>query len=176
MPKRKPIGALYSDLVKVEGALKDRRPLGQAALVIQNQARLNAHTGRFPTGHLANSIMIGFTEGPNELTAHIGTNVEYAPYVEFGTGPKGMEHHEGISPNVHPTYRTTPWWIHESMIDPNAAEAYHWQYIDTDQGRFYKVIGQPARPYLYPAVRDNEAKVEKVLREAYRKEIRRRVK
>lgn len=176
MSKVKPVTALYTDLVRVQGSIASKQPLNEAALFIQSQAKLLAHGGRYSTGHLANSIMIAFTEEPNQRTAHIGTNVEYAIYVEFGTGPKGQANHSGISPDVKPTYRMTPWWIHESQVDKNAADTYHWHYIDTDNGRFYRVTGQPARPYLYPAVHNNEQRIQQILEQAYTKAIRRAVK
>ena len=176
MLKEKPISSLYADLVKVSGVFNDPKPLNTAALAVQDQARALAHGGRYTTGHLANSIMIAFTEEPNQRTAHIGTNVEYAIYVEFGTGPKGQANHAGISPDVKPTYRQSPWWIHESQVDSEAARVYHWFFVETDQGRFYRVTGQPARPFLYPAVHNQEKRIANLLEGAYQKEIRRRVK
>lgn len=38
------------------------------------------------TGHLRNSIAV---ESQSNTEVAVGTNVEYAPYVEFGTGQKG---------------------------------------------------------------------------------------
>lgn len=175
MPKYKPISALYSDLVKVAGAIDDPGPLRKAAFAVQDQAKALAHGGRYSTGHLANSIGITITQEPNQRIAHIGTNLEYAIYVEFGTGPKGQANHEGISPDAHPIYHQGPWWIHESQVDPDAAEAYHWFYIETDEGKFYRVTGQPARPFLYPAIHNQEEKIGRILEQAYQKEIRRRV-
>ena len=176
MSNYKPIGTMYSDLMKIQGALQSKQPLYQAAQLVQRDAKNHA-TGRYSTGHLRNSIMIGFTEQPGQLTAHVGTNVEYALYFEMGTGPKGQASHEGISPEAHPIYRQTPWWVHESQVDRDAADnVYHWFHIDTDEGRFYKVTGQPASPFLYPALKDNEQKVVRLLADGYQKEIKRRVK
>ena len=39
------------------------------------------------------------------------TNNQHAAYVEFGTGPNGEASHEGISPNVQPTYTQHGWWF-----------------------------------------------------------------
>ncbi|HEM5164059.1 TPA: HK97 gp10 family phage protein, partial [Streptococcus suis] len=73
---------------------------------------------------------------------------------EFGTGPKGAANHAGISPNVSVSYRSTPWYVHESQIDVGP---YRFQKI----GEFYKMFGQVAQPYLYPALKDNEERVTK---------------
>ena len=71
--------------------------------------------------------------------------------------------HAGISPEVTPVYTQQPWWIHESQIDRRVAEKYRWPYMDTPDGRFYRCSGNPAYPFLYPAMKDNEEQILKVL-------------
>ena len=60
------------------------------------------------------------TEGRN-VTGICYTDKKYGPYVEFGTGPKGQENHEGISPDTTPVYTQSPWWIHEGS-GPNEVD------------------------------------------------------
>lgn len=74
------------------------------------------------TGNLRNSI----THKVLEKEVHIGTNNEYAAYVELGTGKEA----EGGRP------------------DP-------WVYQD-DEGRWHWTAGNPAQPYLKPAVADHK--------------------
>ena len=102
-------------------------------------------------------------ETDDGICATVYTNVQYAPYVEFGTGPRGAADHVGISPEVTPAYTLEPWWIHESQIDEAVAIRYHWYYIDTEDGRFYKCEGQPAQPFMYPALHDNKDTVMEIL-------------
>jgi len=74
---------------KLEGvakACKDNKLVTKAALLIERQAKDNA-TGRpgpnVQTGRLRASITIEL--GPSPVTwARVGTNVSYAPFVEFG--------------------------------------------------------------------------------------------
>ena len=40
-------------------------------------------------GQLRNSITAEVEETPRKIVGKVGSNVEYAPYVEFGTGQKG---------------------------------------------------------------------------------------
>lgn len=110
-------------------------------------------------GELRDSIFTDVRQEQGKAVGTCYTNKEYAPYVEFGTGPKGQENHEGISPNVSPSYTQKPWWIHESQIDARTAEKYGWFHIDTPEGRFYQCSGQAAQPFMYPALKDNEGKV-----------------
>ncbi|MDE5781487.1 MAG: HK97 gp10 family phage protein [Lachnospiraceae bacterium] len=41
------------------------------------------------TGHLRESIQTRIVENKNEITGEVFTDIEYAPYVEFGTGQRG---------------------------------------------------------------------------------------
>lgn len=76
------------------------------------------------TGNLRNSISHTVDEG--DTTAYIGTNAEYAPYVELGTG----KYAEGGRP--------TPWVYQDAKGD------WHW------------TRGNKAQPYLKPAVSDHK--------------------
>ena len=80
--------------------------------------------GRNGHGALRNSI--GHKVDASEQAVYIGTNVEYAPYLELGTG-------------VHyPGGRQTPW-----------------VYKD-EEGNWHHTRGQEAKPYLKPAVADHK--------------------
>ena len=75
------------------------------------------------TGNLRNSISHRVVD--SEPAAYIGTNSEYAAYVEFGTG-----HYSSIGGGTHKT---------------------HWAYMG-DDGKMH--IGKPMKPqpYLKPAI------------------------
>lgn len=77
-----------------------------------------------PTGRLMNSIAHSVDKA--NKCVYIGTNVHYAPYVEFGTG-------------VHAETggRQTPW-----------------AYQD-DKGVWHRTTGQEPKPYLRPALSDH---------------------
>lgn len=75
------------------------------------------------TGQLRNSISHAVDE--SEPAAYIGTNLEYAPYVELGTG------------QYNPQGRPTPWVYQDAKGD------WHW------------TKGNPAQPFLKPAVSDH---------------------
>ena len=78
------------------------------------------------TGNLRNSISHKVKD--SEPAAYIGTNAEYAGYVEFGTG-----HHSSIGGGTPKT---------------------HWAYMG-DDGKMH--IGKPMKPqpYLKPAIADH---------------------
>lgn len=77
------------------------------------------------TGALRNSISHKVTGEP---AAYIGTNMEYAPYVEFGTGQ----------------YSTTG----------GGTPKEKWAYVG-DDGKFHIGVPMKPQPYLKPAIADH---------------------
>lgn len=151
------------------GSIDIKVGVGEGISFVQAQAKYNAPVG---DGELRESIFTVIEERGAKVVGDCYTNKEYAPYVEMGTGPKGQADHAGISPEVNPAYTQEPWWIHESQIDAATAERYNFFYIDTKQGRFYHTSGQPAQPFMYPALADNLDEVKKIIAEATKEQIR----
>ena len=167
------LGKLTIQLDKISEAVESGQFLKDAGMFVQSAAKLNAPAF---SGYLRDNIFVDYTEDEDGKTAEVYTSVSYAPYVELGTGPKGAMEHEGISPEVTPAYTMHPWWIHESQVDKEVAEMYHWFYIDTPDGRFYKCSGQPALPFMYPALKDNENEVLDIIRDGINKVMRKAAK
>lgn len=128
------------------------------------------------TGELRQSIQTDVSERGGIITGICYTNKAYAMYVEFGTGPKGQQNHEGISPDVNAAYTQSPWWIHESMVDRRVAEKYHWFHIDTKAGRFYQCTGQAAQPFMYPALKNNKHRLMEGIRSDFIASVERIIK
>ncbi len=139
--------------------------IGQAISFVQDNAKANCPVG---DGELRESIFTRIQGDTQQATGICYTNKEYAPYVEFGTGPKGQKSHAGISPDVAVAYSQSPWWIHESQIDKGTAEKYHFFYVDTPQGRFYQCTGQAAQPFMYPALKNHEEDITEIFEDSIR--------
>lgn len=65
-----------------------RKGLERGAKKIQKNAK---YLTPVDTGHLRNSIKTKSETTQDGAEAQVYTNVEYAPYVEFGTGQRGSE-------------------------------------------------------------------------------------
>lgn len=120
----KGLGSLVNKLVSlgadVDGIVDEA--LHQGAQEIQNSAkRLIKAKNAFDTGRLHGSIEV--EKIPDGYS--VGTNIKYAPYIEYGTGTKG-------DPSVAHTARK------------------FWRYRD-EQGNWHTSKGMRARPYLRPA-------------------------
>ena len=159
-------------ITRIEAVMNDPKYVAEAGNYALSAAKLLCSGFRITSGELRNSLQMAITNDVSGIFAHVGTNKQYATYVEFGTGQKGAAHHAGTSPDVDVVYSMSPWWIHESMVDRAAAETYHWFHIDTKDGRFYKVTGQPAHPYLYPAFADNKETLKKILAGGFEEAIK----
>ena len=127
-----------------EGEQIIKAGVSRGAKLVQREAKLLVATN---SGRTRNSIRTKV----DGLKGIVYTNEPAAAFLEFGTGRIGANNHNGISPNVNPTYRTTPWWFHQDMVDEGYLSAYHFHTIETPVGKFYRSEGQPAQPFMYPA-------------------------
>lgn len=115
-----------SDLVEEELNAAVLRALERCGMQAEGYAKdLAPSPGKTGTGALRNSI--SHTVDEEEHAVYIGTNSEYAAYQELGTG----KYKEGGGG------RPTPW-----------------AYQD-EKGNWHWTKGNPARPYLKPAVADH---------------------
>ena len=109
-----------SGLVKAEFEAAVLRALEKCGLIAEGYAKRMCPVD---TGNLSNSIT--HQVQPTEPAVYIGSNSEYAAYVELGTG------------KYYPGGRQTPWVYQDA------------------KGRWHLTHGQRARPYLKPAVADH---------------------
>lgn len=127
-------------------------------------------------GELRNSIKTSIEQRGSKVIATTYTAKRYAAYVEFGTGPVGQENHEGVSPKFTPSYSQHGWGIPADEVDEADAERYGWQKRTYSGKDYYMTSGQAAHPFMYPALKNNEAKVAKRVNSSLRRAIRKAVK
>ena len=108
-------------------------------------------------GTLRSSIRAEVKKTKSEVIGKVFTNLEYAPYVEFGTGKVG----DGSYPHK-PTDLTSPLSYRQTG----------WVYYDAKQSKFIYTSGQVAQPYMYPALATNKKRIKELIVEHYNKEIR----
>lgn len=142
-----------------------RAVLNACKNVVQADAKLRAPAN---DGELRKRIRVRVKMEGDRVVGEVYTNLKYAPYVEFGTGPIGQANHLGISPEVSVTYKSNPWFVHEDQIDVGH---YHFQKM----GEFYKIYGQPAQPYLYPALKDNHERISNNISKFVSRKIREQI-
>ena len=100
------------------------------------------------TGELAGSIRMETKKIQNGYQGRVYTNLEYSAYVEFGTGVKGNGTYPYEVEGLTLTYKDKGW----AFINPKTDE---WVYTK----------GQEAQPYMYPALKLNEKRIRKMLKD-----------
>lgn len=129
----------------VEGALV------KAGLLIERDAKRLCPVD---TGRLRASISYRLiSAGTEVLAVEVGTNVQYAPYVEFGTRPH------------FPPPEALKRWAKLHGMKPGAEFAI---------ARKIAVEGTPPKPFLFPALNANKSKIERLVIEAVRRELGRK--
>lgn len=113
------------------------KALNRGCIVVENAAKKKCPVGK--TGLLRASIK----HRVNENEGIIGTSLDYAPYVCYGTG-KYAENGDG---------RKTPWVYH------------------TADGEFHFTEGQEPQPFLRPALQDNTAEIGRVILDTIKGEL-----
>ena len=128
----------YNNIPKLQKAVEEVKAvaLKEAALIVENAAKPLVPVD---TGNLRGSI----THRVDGNEAKVGTNVEYAPYIEYGTG----RYAEGGGG------RKTPWAYEHPK--------YGWVWT----------AGMSPQPYLRPALDNNIEAIKKKIKEKYKVEI-----
>lgn len=129
---------LQKKLNKLSSNQTYEQALGQAGLIVEAAAikKVPVDTGILRSS-IATSVDI------NKLEAKVGTNLEYAPYIEYGTGlfaSKGGG-------------RNTPWTYQNS------------------KGQWITTQGMRAQPFMGPALNENREKIVKHFAKTINKEI-----
>jgi HK97 gp10 family phage protein len=68
-----------------------KKGIHQGTKLVQAKAKLLAPVADIDGGRLRNSIQGEVVEQDGKISGEVSTNVEYAAYVEFGTGQRGEE-------------------------------------------------------------------------------------
>lgn len=90
------------------------------------------------TGELRRSITSEVKEIDGEVQGVVFTPLEYAPYVEFGTG---------------------------LFAEQGGRTDVPWNYQD-DEGNWHRTSGQKPQPFLRPALNENREEILRILKEA----------
>lgn len=109
--------------------------LGRACALVERTAKEKAPKG---TGELKRSITSKVVDDNGEMVGLIYTPLEYAPYVEFGTG---------------------------LFAENGGRKDVPWNYKD-DEGNWHSTSGMPPSPYMRPALDENREEIIRILKEA----------
>lgn len=108
--------------------------MGRACALVERAAKQKAPKG---AGELRRSIASRIEKSAEEINGIVFTPLEYAPYVEFGTG---------------------------LFAEVSGRKDVPWHYQD-DEGEWHTTSGQPPHPYLRPALEENRERIKQIISE-----------
>ena len=145
----KGLDSLMKKLAELGGNVKKPVKVGMdvGLTKITNSAQINCPVDM---GRLRQSIQYDLSENGDKIVGTVGTNVEYALYVEFGTGPVGQSNAPEAAIQNGIAYRTTAW----AFPAPSNSVKFGWK-----EGERVFTRGQAAQPFLYPALKQHQQDV-----------------
>lgn len=123
-------------------------------LLVEAQAKLLCPVDK---GDLRGSIHPEVKEVGKTIYGRVYTSKEYAPYVEFGTGPKGNGTYPYEIKGFTLKYRDTKWCYPSTDEDGNSF--------------FIWTKGQKAQPFMYPALESNKKYIQKKIDNAIKQHL-----
>lgn len=129
------IGKVLKRLEKLSNTENIEKAMGKACAVVEAAAKQNAPKD---TGALRRSITSKVDTEGKEVIGTIFTSLEYAPYIEYGTG---------------------------LFAESGGRKDVPWNYQD-DKGEWHSTSGQKPQPFMRPAIEDNRNEIVKILKES----------
>ncbi len=125
---------IFEQLENVMDVETFEKAVGRACALVERSAKQKAPKG---AGELRRSITSKVDRDGKDVVGTVFTPLEYAPYVEFGTG---LFAEEGGRTDVP------------------------WNYQD-DEGNWHSTSGMKPRPFMRPALEENREQIVRILKE-----------
>lgn len=124
-----------ADSIELLDEIALRNAMGRAMAIVERSAKEKAPKD---TGALRRSITSEVTQEGGELVGVVFTPLEYAPYVEYGTG---------------------------LFAEKGGRKDVPWCYQD-DKGEWHSTSGQKPHPFMRPALNENREEIMRIIKEA----------
>lgn len=123
---------------KLDGLLDSNKleaAMGRACALVEREAKIKAPKG---AGELRRSITSRIEQDGADVKGVVFTPLEYAPYVEYGTG---------------------------LFAEQGGRQDVPWHYQD-DKGEWHTTSGMHPSPYMRPALDENREEIKRILKES----------
>ena len=125
---------VLASLEELADPAKFEAALGKACALVEREAKQKAPKD---TGALRRSIESKIEKDGDEIRGVVFTPLEYAPYVEYGTG---------------------------LFAESGGRQDVPWNYQD-DKGEWHSTSGQKPQPFMRPALDENREQILRILKE-----------
>lgn len=152
----------------MEGATNEIAELVRAAAELRLSSSM-----KFSSGELLGSIKTEVVENADgKLVGRVWSDKEQAIYREFGTGPNGEASPKDLPDSINPVYTQTRWFIPAEAVAVDLNAVYGMPKITIQGKDFYITSGQPARPFLYPSLKEILPQMPEIYKEHVQKKLR----
>lgn len=127
------LNELLNSLDELADPAKLEAALGKACALVEREAKIKAPKG---SGELRRSITSKIEKDDTEIKGVVFTPLEYAPYVEYGTG---------------------------LFAEEGGRQDVPWHYQD-DKGEWHTTSGMHPQPYMRPALDENREEILRILK------------
>lgn len=128
---------------------------------------------KYSSGELIGSLKTEVVENADgNIVGRVWSDKAHAIYREFGTGPNGEASVKDLPEGINPVYTQTRWFIPAEEVGIDLNEIYRMPKITIQGKEFYITSGQPARPFLYPSLKEILPQMPEIYKEHVQKKLR----
>ncbi len=128
---------------------------------------------KYSSGELLGSLKTEVVENSEgKIVGRVWSDKAQAIYREFGTGPNGQDSPKDLPEGVNPVYTQTRWFIPAEQVAIDLKEVYGMPKVNIQGKDFYITSGQPARPFLYPSLKEIIPKMPEIYKEHVQKKLK----
>lgn len=102
-------------------------------------------------------------DSSGNVVGRVWSDKDTAIFREFGTGPVGEASSKELPPGVTPVYSHERWFIPVNKVAIDLEAVYDIPRVTIKDQDFFMTRGQPARPWLYPSLKEVEERAPDML-------------
>lgn len=120
-------------------------------------------------GSLKNEVVIN---AQGKIVGRVWSDKQQAIFRELGTGPVGEASPKDLPEGITPVYSQTAWFIPVKDVAVDLEAVYGIPRVTVQGTDFYITKGQPARPFLYPSLKELIGEAPEIYKEHVQQALR----
>ena len=154
------VTGLQKHFSEIQSSGRVLQAVRQATAIVESTAKHLAPSG---SGELRGKIHMATSQSGQAITGRVYTNCEHAMYVEFGTGHL-------VGQGTYPADGVAALAKHGVNLSYTPKDS--WVYTPDNGAHFYTTSGYRARPFMYPALKQNKTRIKQLIINAVRKDVK----
>lgn len=135
----------------------------RGASKVQSSAKHSSGEG---AGSIKQEVVI---DGNGKIVGRVWSDKQQMLFREFGTGPVGEASPKDLPDGVNPVYTQERWFVPADFVAVDLEAVYGIPKVIINGKDFFMTRGQPARPWLYPSVKEVEENIPDIFKDHVQK-------